>query len=112
MPQTITDYISNQEPQQKEVLQKIRKLLQELLPEAEERMSYGVPSFRQDDKSILYAAFKHHVGIYPEPYIIDHFKKELSEYETAKGTIKFKLGEPIPYDLIKKIVLYKYTQVE
>lgn len=72
-------------------------------------MSYGVPSFRQDKKSILYAAFKHHIGIYPEPDIITHFQKELTSYETAKGTIKFKLTEPIPYDLVRKIVRFKYS---
>lgn len=109
MDKQISDYISNQEPKQKEVLNKIRELIKELLPTAEERMSYGVPSFRLKGKSILYAAFKAHIGIYPEPEIIEFFKKELAKYETAKGTIKFHLDEPIPYDMIKKIVIYKYN---
>lgn len=109
MTTTVSDYISQQPTQQKEVLTKIRKLIQSLLPEAEERMSYGVPSFRLDGKSILYAGFKAHVGLYPEPAIIERFKAELADYETAKGSIKFNLNKPIPYDLIKKIVIAKYT---
>lgn len=109
MPTEISTYISKQEPKQQEVLIQTRNLIKTLLPDAEERMSYGAPSFRLNGKSILYAAFKTHLGLYPEPEIISHFKKELAKYETAKGTIKFSLDEPIPLDLITKIVKYKYS---
>lgn len=71
-------------------------------------MIYGAPAFKLDGKQILYAAFKEHVGIYPEPEVIDHFKKELENYQTSKGTIKFDLGRSIPYELIEKIIIYKY----
>ena len=108
MDQKISEYIASQDFRQKEILIKIRKLIKKLLPNAEERMSYGVPSFKLNGKAILYAAFKHHVGIYPEPKIIEFFKDELEKYETAKGTIKFSLDKPIPYDLIEKIVIHKY----
>lgn len=109
MDNEISIYISKQEPKQKEVLTQVRNLIKTLLPEAEERMSYGVPSFRLNGKSIMYAAFKIHLGLYPDPQIIEHFQKELEKYETAKGTIKFSLNEPIPFDLIAKIVKYKYS---
>lgn len=109
MDTTITSYIAKQEVKQREVLEKIRKLIKSLLPNAEEKMSYGVPSFRWQKKSILYAAFKNHIGLYPEPEIIEHFKNELENYETAKGTIKFSLDKAIPYDLIRSIVEYKYN---
>ncbi len=108
MDKNISDYFAKQKPKQKEILLKIRKVIKEMLPEAEERMSYGVLSFRLNGKSVLYAAFSAHVGLYPEPEIISHFKNELQNYETAKGTIKFKIDEEIPYDLIKRIVAYKY----
>lgn len=108
MNEKISQYIASQDSKQKETLIRIRKLIKKLLPDAEERMSYGVPSFRLQGKSILYAAFKKHVGIYPEPELIEFFKQELKKYETAKGTIKFNLDEPIPYDLIEKIVIHKY----
>lgn len=68
MDKQISEYIANQEPKQREVLVKMRALLKKLLPHAEERMSYGVPSFRQDKKSIVYAAFKNHIGIYPDQF--------------------------------------------
>lgn len=109
MTKEISTYISKQEPKQQEVLKKTRNLIKTLLPEAEERMSYGVPSFKLNGKSILYAIFKTHLGLYPDPQIIEHFQKELEKYETAKGTIKFNLDEPVPFDLITKIVKYKYS---
>ncbi|MCD8507427.1 DUF1801 domain-containing protein [Candidatus Woesebacteria bacterium] len=110
MSSPISTYIAKQDQPQQEVLQKIRELIQGLLPEAEERMSYGVPSFRLDGKSILYAAFKNHIGLYPEPEVIELFQEELANYETAKGTIKFPLDKPIPYDLITRIVKQKYDK--
>lgn len=106
--QKIVEYIAKQQSPQKEILLEIRNLIKNLIPLAEEKMSYGVPSFKLDGKSILYAAFKNHVGIYPEPEVIENFKKELSAYETSKGTIKFSLEKPIPYNLIKEIVVFKY----
>jgi len=109
MDKKISDYILNQDSKQKEVLLEIRTVIKKILPNAEEKMSYGVPSFKLDGKSILYAAFKKHVGIYPDPSIIEIFSDDLKEYETSKGTIKFKLDEPIPYELIKKIIIYKYS---
>jgi len=108
MDKKISDYILNQDSKQKKVLLEIRTVIKKILPNAEERMSYGVPSFKLDGKSILYAAFRKHVGIYPDPSIIEIFSADLKEYETSKGTIKFDLEKPIPFDLIEKIVKYKY----
>lgn len=108
MNQKINKYIDKQPLVQKEILIKIRNLIKKIIPKAEEKMSYGVPAFSLNNKQILYAAFKNHVGIYPEPEIIEKFEEELKDFETAKGTIKFSLDKSIPYDLIKKIVVYKY----
>lgn len=110
MDQKVSEYINKQELTQKEVLIKVRKLIQELLPKAEEKMSYGVPAFKLNGKQILYAAFKEHLGLYPEPEIIEKFKDELKDYETSKGTIKFSLKNSIPYDLIKKIIFFKFKE--
>lgn len=110
MNKKVSEYITKQPSPQKEILVRIRELIRKLIPTAEEKMSYGVPSFRLNGKQVLYAAFKGHVGIYPEPEIIEKFKEELKDYETAKGTIKFGLDKPIPYDLIKKIVIEKYKE--
>ena len=109
MDKKVTEYIDKQPLLQKDILVKIRELIRDLIPNAEEKMSYGVPAFKLKGKQILYAAFKEHIGIYPEPEIIEKFEKELKNYETAKGTIKFSLDKPVPYDLIKKIVEQKYS---
>jgi uncharacterized protein YdhG (YjbR/CyaY superfamily) len=108
MDKKVSEYIDKQPSPQKEILIKIRELIRKLIPNAEEKMSYGAPAFKLNGKQILYAAFKNHVGIYPEPEIIEKFKEELKDYETAKGTIKFSLDKPIPYDLIKKIIIEKF----
>lgn len=106
---SVDEYINKQPSPQKEILTKIRHVIKDLIPSAEEKMSYGVPAFKLDGETIMYAAFKHHVGIYPEPAVIQHFETELHEFETAKGTIQFNLDKPIPYDLIKQIVMYKFS---
>lgn len=108
MNQKVSEYIAKQKLPQKEILMKIRELIRKLIPKAEEKMSYGALAFKLDEKMVLYAAFKNHVGIYPEPEIIEKFKKDLDGYKTAKGTIKFGLDKPIPYDLVEKIISYKY----
>lgn len=108
MDKKVSEYIAKQPSPQKEILIKIRELIGKLIPDAEEKMSYGAPAFKLNGKQVLYAAFKEHIGLYPEPEIIQKFKKELENYETATGTIKFSLTKPIPYDLIEKIVIEKY----
>jgi len=104
----VSEYIAKQKSPQKEILIKIRELMRKLVPAAEEKMSYGAPAFKLEGKQILYAAFKEHIGIYPEPEVVEKFREELKEYEMAKGTIRFSLKKPIPYDLIGKIISYKY----
>ncbi len=106
----IDEYIASFQNDIQEILQKIRRLIQKTAPDATEAMSYGVPAFNLNGNLVLFAAFKKHIGLYPEPSGIEAFKKELSEYETAKGTIKFPLDRPIPYDLVKKIVKYRVKE--
>jgi uncharacterized protein YdhG (YjbR/CyaY superfamily) len=108
MSQQILSYLSKQPSPQKELLEELRAFLKKLLPLAEESLSYGVPAFKYQGKSLLYAAFKNHLGLYPEPEAMTAFAKELTAYRTAKGTIQFPLDQPLPYDLIEKIVRYKF----
>ena len=107
MNEEVKKYIEKQKSPLPQILKKIRKLILKIAPLAKESMSYGVPAFRLKGGLVLYAGFKEHIGLYPEPKVIKAFKKELSPYETSKGAIKFKLDEPIPYDLIEKIIKYK-----
>jgi uncharacterized protein YdhG (YjbR/CyaY superfamily) len=106
--EAVDEYISKQPPLQKEILNKIRELVRKIAPSADQTLGYGVPSFKFDNgQKFYYAAFKEHVSIFPEPAVIKMFEKELRGYETSKGTIKFFLDKPIPYDLIRKMVGYK-----
>jgi uncharacterized protein YdhG (YjbR/CyaY superfamily) len=104
----VEDYIKRHSPEVQKIFQKIRSEIKKSAPDAEEVMSYGVPAFKKNENTVLYSVFKNHIGLYPTPLAINHFKKELSEYETSKGTIKFPLNKSIPYDLIRKIVKFKF----
>jgi uncharacterized protein YdhG (YjbR/CyaY superfamily) len=90
-----------------ERLHKIRDLVFELLPEAEETIKYGIPTFIYYGNLIHYAGFKHHIGFYPIPSGIEAFKEELSSYKQGKGSVQFPLNEELPIELIKKIVLFR-----
>lgn len=90
------------------ILEKIRKIIKEASPEAEEVIAYGIPTFRLNGKNLVhFSAFKNHIGFFPTPSAISAFKKDLEKYKTAKGSVQFPLSAPIPYDLIKKIVVYR-----
>jgi uncharacterized protein YdhG (YjbR/CyaY superfamily) len=113
MPSTSIDqFISQYPPEIQTILQKIRATIQKSAPGAEEAMSYGIPTFKLNGKNLVhFSAFKEHIGFYPTPTGIEKFKKELSAYEGAKGSVKFPLNKPIPYALITKIVQFRVKEV-
>lgn len=109
---TIDEFISQYPFEVQAILQKIRAAIQKSAPGAEEAMAYGIPTFRLNGKNLVhFSAFKAHIGFYPTPSGIEKFKKELSVYEGAKGSVKFPLTKPIPYALIGKIVQYRVKEV-
>ncbi|MEY4530526.1 MAG: hypothetical protein RLZZ156_1247 [Deinococcota bacterium] len=90
------------------ILENIRSLIIEVAPEAEETISYQMPTFKLYGHYLVYfAAFKKHIGLYPMPDGIVEFKEELKQYQSGKGSVQFSLNQPIPYDLIRKIVLFR-----
>ncbi|MBE7434302.1 MAG: DUF1801 domain-containing protein [Anaerolineales bacterium] len=106
------EFISNYPPEVQTILQRIRSVIHKSAPGAEEAMSYGIPSFKLNGKNLVhFSAFKEHIGFYPTPSGIAKFKKELSAYEGAKGSVKFPLNKPIPYALIGKITQYRVKEV-
>jgi len=111
MNKEVDKYIDSQEAKQQKILKKIRRLIKKIAPQATEAMSYGVPAFKLGSNLLMYAAFKNHIGIYPDPTTIKFFQKDLKTYETAKGTIRFPLDQAMPYDLLTKIVKYKYAKL-
>ena len=86
-------------------------MIQEAAPDAEEAIRYQMPTFRLAGKNLVhFAAFQHHIGFYPIPSGIAAFKKELSVYKQGKGSVQFPLDEPLPYELVKKIVAYRVKE--
>jgi len=108
---SIDEYISSFPEDVQDVLEKLRRVIKEAAPEAQETISYRMPTFKLNGNLVHFAAYKNHIGFYPTPSGIDAFKKDLSPYETSKGTIKFPIDQPIPFALVKKIVKYRVNEV-
>lgn len=92
-------------------LEKLRRVIRESAPQSEETISYGIPTFKLNGNLVHFAAFKNHLGFYPTPSAITAFKKGLSPYKQAKGSVQFPWDKPIPFDLVKKIVAYRVKEV-
>lgn len=111
-PADIDGYIGLFGKDVREILQKIRSLIRKNAPDAEETVVYGIPTFRLKGNLVHFAAFTHHIGFYPTPSGIEAFKAEIAGYEHAKGTVRFPLDKPIPYDLIERIVKFRVNEVK
>ena len=107
---TIDEYISGFPDDIQTLLQQIRVTIREAAPEAEEAIKYAMPTFVLNGNLVHFAAFKHHIGFYPVPSGIEAFKKELSAYKGAKGSVQFPLDQPMPLELITKIVLFRVNE--
>jgi uncharacterized protein YdhG (YjbR/CyaY superfamily) len=109
-PKTIEEYVADFPEDVQEILQKIRSVIREEAPLAQEAISYQMPTFKLNGNLVHFAAFKNHIGFYPTPTGTEKFQKELAPYKGGKGSIRFPLDEPIPYDLIRKIVIFRVTE--
>jgi uncharacterized protein YdhG (YjbR/CyaY superfamily) len=110
-PTTIDDYIAGYPDDVQAILRRIRAIIREIVPEAGEKISYQLPTFRLHGRNLVhFGAFKKHIGFYPTPSGIEQFGAELTPYQGAKGSVQFPLDQPIPYGLIKKIVAARVEQ--
>ena len=108
---SIDEYIKTFPKNIQFILNKIRFTIHLCASGIEETISYQMPSFKLNGKYLVYfGAYKNHIGFYPVPTGVAAFKKELSKYKTGKGSVRFPLDQPIPYDLIKKIVLFRIKE--
>ena len=103
----IDEFIAGYPENIQKILKKIRATIRKAAPKAEETINYGIPTFTLNGNLVHFSAFKKHIGFYPAPSGIENFKTELSAYESAKGSVKFPLDQPIPFDLITKIVKFR-----
>ncbi|WP_152606063.1 DUF1801 domain-containing protein [Empedobacter falsenii] len=106
---TIDEYILGFDQAKQEILENVRKIIHEAVPRAMETINYKMPTFRLNGNVIHFAMFKNHVGIYPGAETIEHFKNDLTDYKTSKGTIQLPLDKVLPKKLLKEIVLYKVS---
>jgi uncharacterized protein YdhG (YjbR/CyaY superfamily) len=110
-PRTIDEYIAGFPKDVQEILEKIRMTIRKAAPDAEETIKYKIPTFTLKGNLVYFAAFKKHIGFYPPTSTGNvKFKKEISVYEGAKGSLKFPLVKPIPFGLISRIVKFRVKE--
>ena len=109
-PATIDEYIAGFPQEIQAILEKIRTTIRKAAPGADETIKYRMPTFTLKGNLVHFAAFKKHIGFYPTPTGTGKFQKELSVYKGAKGSVRFPLDEPIPFDLISQIVKFRVKE--
>jgi uncharacterized protein YdhG (YjbR/CyaY superfamily) len=110
-PQTIDEYIAAFPENIQEKLNQLRQVIQAASPEAQETINYAMPTFKLHGNLVHFAAYKNHIGFYPTPTGIEHFSERLAVYKGAKGSVQFPHDQPMPFDLIREIVLYRVEEI-
>lgn len=106
----INTYIADFPEDVQAILQQVRATIHKAAPEATEDIKYAIPTFVLNGNLVHFAAFKSHIGFYPTPTGIEEFEKELSVYKQGKGSVQFPIDQPMPLDLITRIVKYRVKQ--
>jgi uncharacterized protein YdhG (YjbR/CyaY superfamily) len=109
---TIDEYINLFPKDVQTILETLRKAIKEEAPNAVETISYQMPIFKLNGKNLVhFAAWKNHIGFYPTPSGTEAFKKEIANYKAAKGSIQFPIDQPLPLELIRKIVRFRVKEI-
>lgn len=109
-PTTITEYINAAPRDARKPLRDMRACIRKSAPGATESLKWGMPAFSYRRILVTFAAFKHHIGFYPTPSAVKAFSKELAKYPTARGSIQFPLGKPLPLPLIRRITAFRVRE--
>jgi len=109
-PENIDQYIASFPKETQSILQQVRQTIQKSAPEATEKISYAMPTFYFHGNLVHFAAYPHHIGFYALPSGNETFQKEISKYHTGKGSIQFPINEPMPLELIAKIVEFRIQE--
>lgn len=104
---SIDEYIATFPADIQKILQELRATIRAAAPEAQEKISYQMPTFFLNGNLVHFAAFKNHIGFYPAPVGIEEFKEELAPYAGAKGSVRFPLDQPLPLELVSRIVKFR-----
>ena len=108
--ETIDEYIGMFPEDVQRILNELRQTIREAAPAAQETINYQIPTFTLNGNLVHFAAFENHVGFYPTPSGMEAFKKELSGYKAAKGSVQFPIHEPLPLPLIRRIVEFRVKE--
>ncbi len=109
-PKTVDEYIAVASPDVKEYLEQLRMAILQVVPQAQEGISYEMPVYKLNGVLVYFGGFTKHVSLFPGPKAIVAFKEELTAYKTSAGTIQFPINKPIPIDLVKKIVQFRMKE--
>ncbi|OLE82960.1 MAG: hypothetical protein AUF79_18945 [Crenarchaeota archaeon 13_1_20CM_2_51_8] len=111
--ETIDEYIESFPENVQDILEELRDTIRKTAPGVAESISYQMPTFKLDRKRLVYfSAWKNHIGFYSIPVGDAAFRKELSPYSGEKGSLLFPMDKPIPYDLVKKIVMFRMREIQ
>lgn len=106
----VDEYIASFPTNVQQILRELRTAIKMAAPEAEEKISYQMPTFALYGNLVHFAAYKNHIGFYPTPSAIEAFKSELTSYKSAKGSVQFPIDESLPLELISRIVKYRVEE--
>lgn len=111
-PKSTDEYISSFPKETQILLQEVRETIKNTAPNANESISYGMPAYKLNGKALVYfAGYKNHIGFYATPTGHAEFTEELAKYKQGKGSVQFPINEPMPLDLITKIVKFRVSEV-
>jgi uncharacterized protein YdhG (YjbR/CyaY superfamily) len=108
--ETVDEYILQFEPKTQKLLQEIRAFITNIAPQTQETISYQMPTYKYYGNLVHFAAHAHHIGFYPGPEGIEAFKEKFAGLKYSKGAVQFDMDNPIPFDLIQEIVMYRLAQ--
>lgn len=107
---TVDEYLAAHDGLVRAQLDEMRAIIRAAAPDAEEKISYQIPTFAQNGIIVSFAAWKEHIGLYPAPSGVDAFRDAIAPYFESKGTLRFRLDEPLPAELIQRIVRYRLDE--
>ena len=107
---SIDEYIATFPPDIQAILQGLRATIRAAAPEAEEKISYQLPTYFLKGNLVHFAAFKSHIGFYPAPSGIEAFQQELAVYKSSKGAVQFPIDKPLPLELVGRIVQFRVRE--
>ena len=107
---SMDEYIRGLEPEVQAILEELRATIHTVAPEAEEKISYQIPTFYLKGNLVHFAAYKNHIGFYPTSSGVAAFLHELTPYHVSKGAIQFPIDQPLPLDLVRRIVKFRMEE--